>query len=94
MCQSGANRNTWAVYRMSSSRSPLTQTEWSQIGDNRLTTSCGFVERPDHHCGDNLVLVVMATGLDETAYVNRDILLDYDAVINEFGKFNRRLSLV
>ena len=31
------------------------QTEGSQIGDNRLSTSCGVVERPDHHCGDDLV---------------------------------------
>ena len=27
-----------------------------QIGDNRLSTSCGVVEQPDHHCGDDLVL--------------------------------------
>ena len=28
----------------------------SQIGDHRLSTSCGVVERPDQHCGDDLVL--------------------------------------
>ena len=31
-------------------------TEGSQIGDHRLSTSCEVVERPDHHCGDYLVL--------------------------------------
>ena len=31
------------------------QTEESQIGDHRLSTSCVVVERPDHHCGDELV---------------------------------------
>ena len=32
------------------------QTEGLQIGDHRLSTSCEFVERPDHRCGDDLVL--------------------------------------
>ena len=27
-------------------------------------------------------------------YINRDISLNYEAVIDEFGKFNRRLSFV
>ena len=26
-----------------------------QIGDHRLSISCAVVERPDHHCGDDLV---------------------------------------
>ena len=30
------------------------QTEGSQIGDHRLSTSCEVVERPHHHCGDDL----------------------------------------
>ena len=49
----GANR---AGYRMSSSLSSRPQTEGSQIGDHRLSTACGVVERPDHHCGDDLVV--------------------------------------
>ena len=32
------------------------QTKVSQIGDHGLSTSCGVAERPDRHCGDNLVL--------------------------------------
>ena len=32
------------------------QTEESLIGDHKLSTSRGVVERPDHHCGDDLVL--------------------------------------
>ena len=47
MCQWEANRNSRSGYR-------IPQTERSQIGDHRLNTSCGVVERPDHHCGDNL----------------------------------------
>ena len=31
----------------------LPQTEGTQIGDYRFNTSCGVVERPDHHCGDD-----------------------------------------
>ena len=31
------------------------KTDVSQIGDHRLNTQCGVVERPDHHCGDDLV---------------------------------------
>ena len=30
----------------------------SQIGDHRLSTSCGVVEQPNHHCGDDLGLMV------------------------------------
>ena len=58
MCQRGANRSPWTGYRMSLSRPPRTpngQTNGSQIGDHRLSTSCRVVERPDHHCGDDLV---------------------------------------
>ena len=32
------------------------QTEESQIGDPRLSRSCGVVKRPDYHCDDDLVL--------------------------------------
>ena len=32
-----------------------TKTMGSQIGDHGLSTSCGVVERPDSHCGDDLV---------------------------------------
>ena len=31
------------------------QTVGLQIGDHRFSASCGVVERPDHHCGDDLV---------------------------------------
>ena len=31
------------------------QTEGLQIGDHRLSITCGVVERLDHHCGDDLV---------------------------------------
>ena len=31
------------------------QTQGLQIDDHRLSTSCTVVERPDHHCGDDLV---------------------------------------
>ena len=31
------------------------QTDGLQIGDHRLSISCVVVERPDHHCGDDLV---------------------------------------
>ena len=31
------------------------QTDGPQISDRRLSTSCGVVDRPDHHCGDDLV---------------------------------------
>ena len=31
------------------------QLEGSQIGDTRLSTSCGIVEQPEHRCGDDLV---------------------------------------
>ena len=34
------------------------QTEGLQIGDHRLSTSYGVVERPDHHCGDDLVRII------------------------------------
>ena len=67
MCQRRANRNIWAGYRMGQSptpTSPLTPIprvrkvplrNCSQIGDHKLNTSCGVVDRPDHHCGDDLV---------------------------------------
>ena len=32
------------------------QINGSQIFDRRLSTSCRVVERPDHHCGDDLVV--------------------------------------
>ena len=32
------------------------QIEGSHIGDHILSTSCGVVERPDHHCGNDLVI--------------------------------------
>ena len=34
----------------------LHQTEGSYIGEHRTSTSSGVVERPDHPCGDDLVL--------------------------------------
>ena len=56
MCQQGANRNPWAGYRMSLSATPYVfQTEGSDIGDKRLSTAFGVVERPDRHYGDDLV---------------------------------------
>ena len=39
--------------------SHVSQTEGLQIGDHRLSTSCGVVDRPDHHCGDDLVIVAL-----------------------------------
>ena len=36
---------------------PDSPREGSQIGDHRLSISCGIVEQPDQHCGDGLVLV-------------------------------------
>ena len=35
--------------------SHIPKTEGLQIGDHRLSSSCGVVERPDHPCGDDLV---------------------------------------
>ena len=40
------------------SRPHVPQTEGSQIGNHRLSTSWGVVERLDHHCGDDLVTVL------------------------------------
>ena len=44
----------------------------SQIGNYRLSTSCGVVERPDHHCGDDLVItgfmIVKESLLETTEY--------------------------
>ena len=35
------------------------QTEGLQIiDDHRLITLCGVVERPNHHCGDDLIDIV------------------------------------
>ena len=34
------------------------QTHRSQISDHRLSTSCGVVERHDHHRDDDLVFIV------------------------------------
>ena len=31
------------------------QTEGLQIGDHTMSTTCEVVERPDHHCGYDLV---------------------------------------
>ena len=36
--------------------SHVSQTAGLQIGDYRLNISCAVVERPDHHCGDHLVV--------------------------------------
>ena len=32
----------------------VAKTDGSQSGDGILSTSNGVVERPDHHCGDDL----------------------------------------
>ena len=45
-------------------RSPRTKTVGLQIGDHRLSTSYVVVERPDHHCGDDL-------GSSATAYISQ-----------------------
>ena len=42
--------------------SDLPQMEGLQIGNRRLSTSCGVFERPDHHRCDDLVGVVVALG--------------------------------
>ena len=61
MCQCGANRNPWAGYLMGPSTTPTyPQTEGLQIGDYRLSTSRGVVERPDHRRGDDHVLTCSA----------------------------------
>ena len=66
MCQWGANRNTGAGYRMSSSRSPRGPNRGVEIGDHRLSTSCGVVERHHRLCGDDLVSVARAMLLKKT----------------------------
>ena len=74
MCQWGANSNPWAHPRPP--YAPLTpQTGgggqkarlWncSQIGDHRLSTWCEVVERPDHHCGDDLVTITVIHSLHD-----------------------------
>ena len=45
----------------------VAQTEGSQIGDHRLSTSCGVIERPDYHCGNHLVY--MLTGWERKTQV-------------------------
>ena len=42
------------VYRMNPS--PTSQAEGSQIGDRRFSQLDGVIERPDHRCGDDLVV--------------------------------------
>ena len=61
MCQWGANRNPWGGgLQMSSFPAPTyPQTNVSQIGDHRLSTSWRDVEQPDHHCGDDLVCLLL-----------------------------------
>ena len=49
----------------------LTQTKGSQIGNPRLSTSCGVVEWPDHHCGDDLVLLVIVSTKIILSFKNR-----------------------
>ena len=34
------------------------QTEGLQIGDHTLSTSCGVVGQPDHHCGHHRHLII------------------------------------
>ena len=47
----------WTVIRWHARiKIKYTQTEGSQIGDHRLSTSCAVVEGLNHHCGDDLVL--------------------------------------
>ena len=41
------------------------QIEGLQNGDHSLSTSCGVVERPDNHCGDDLVLMVTLKEVDQ-----------------------------
>ena len=51
----GGTGNTWAGYEFVYPLPFVPQPEGSQIGDHRLRTSCGVVERPDHHYGDDCV---------------------------------------
>ena len=48
----------------------VAQTDRLQIGDHRLSTSCGVAERSDHHCGDDLVLneMYMDSGAKRTEF--------------------------
>ena len=55
------------------------QTEGSQIGDHRLSISCGVVERPDHRCGDDLVLQETTETLGGAPSVYRWLRETYDA---------------
>ena len=58
MCQYGANRrNPWAAIEWAHHRPPCTQNRG--ISDRRLNTSCGVVERHDHHCGGDLFLFIL-----------------------------------
>ena len=44
-------------------------TKASQVGDHSLSTSCGIVERPDQHCGDGLVTLIVAARFKKIANV-------------------------
>ena len=37
------------------------QTGGLQFGDHRLSTLCGVIEQPDHHCGDDLIILCLRT---------------------------------
>ena len=48
------------------------QTEGLQIGDHRLSTSCWVVQRPDHHCGDDLVSLTVLHSPDHSNNCHND----------------------
>ena len=51
------------------------QTEGLQIGDHRLSTSCGVVKRPNHQCGDDLVTITMKHSIQKLVHTqfNRNV---------------------
>ena len=58
------------------------QTEGLQIGDHRTRTSCGVVERPDHHCGDDLVCsYIQLTFEFKTMHSDLNILYNFAAIL-------------
>ena len=55
MCQWGANRNTWAGYRMRSARSARSPNRGVVDRQTQIEHIMRGRRRPDHRCGDDLV---------------------------------------
>ena len=72
--------------------SHVAQTEVSQIGDHRLSTSCGIVERPNHHCGDDLVLHLLQKNNVIVTRGSWALTADLERLIQAFEtKYYRRM---